>query len=244
MTSKYYLRVSDELQSFTFDIIRDEEELPLSIHYYIGLAHKTYKACVHIEVDVASKYAVLQGVATDSKCSMEGDMRSIHMLVKGALKYVAKKHTLKYYSLDDKAEKQLDNSKSIAITPRLLLQGKEGWYQCHFGAVPTQDTYRILRSLEKHSDKVRKYLAITTKENWGSDDDITSIVEKIIPQYTGAIFGTSWIIQRDIVENYDVIVEEIQYNGTNKKNSIWDPFRWYLRKIVEKPIRRVSNNVN
>ncbi len=156
---KYYIQMSDGANVHTFDIIRDEERLPSSIHYYVGLAYKTYKACVHIEVDMKSKYAVLQGVQTDTECSMEGDFEVIHLLVKGALKHVAKKHSIKYYILEDKAEKHLENGKSIVITPRLLLQGKEGWYQRHFGAVPTQDTFRIIEMLHDNTDKIKRFFA-------------------------------------------------------------------------------------
>lgn len=242
MSSKYYIRVSDGTLSLTFDVTRDEAELPVAIHYYIGLAHKTYKACVHIEADIGRRYAVLQGVAMDSECSMEGDMQTIHLLVKGALKHVAKKHTINHYSLDDKAEKHLSSGKSIAITPRLLLQGKEGWYQRHFGAIPTQDTYRILQSLAKHTEKLNRFSSITMQENWGSDDEIVSVAEKVIPQYAGAIFGTSWIIQRDVVDKYDVAVEELQYGGGGKSNPKWNTFLWYLKKVRENPVRRVRGN--
>lgn len=240
-TVKYYLSVSDGSYEQTFDVVRDEDELPISIHYFVGLAYKTYKACVHIEVDVKSKYAVLQGVQTDSECSMEGDLQSIHMLVKGALKHVAKKHTLKYFTLDDKAEKHLGN-KSIAITPRLLLQGKEGWYQHHFGAVPTQDTYRILQSLSKHKDKIKRNLSITTQDNWGSDNEIVTVAEKIIPNYANAIFGTSWIIQREIVDKYNVTIKEVQYGGANKYKTAWTPPLWYMTN-ASRYIRKISTNV-
>lgn len=239
MTSiKYYIQVSDGNQTHTFDVVRDEEELPRSIHYYIGLAYKTYKACVHIEVDVRSKYGVLQGVQTDSECSMEGDMKTIHMLVKGALKHVANKHMIRYFSLHDTAEKHL-GSKTIVITPRLLLQGKQGWYQKHFGAIPTQDTYRILESLKQHEDKLKQYLPITSQENWGDYTDITEIAEKITSRYANAIFDTTWIIQKDIVDKYDVTVEEIQYGGSGKKQARWNVSKWYLKKIIARPARRI-----
>ena len=232
---KYYIQLSDGTHMHTFDVVQDETELPYSIHYYIGLAHK---ACLHIEVNVRGKYAVLQGVQTDSECSMEGDFEVIHLLVKGALKHVAKKHSIKYYSLEDKTEKHLGNGKSTLITPRLLLQGKEGWYQKYFGAMPTQDTFRILQSLEKHAEKIKRFLPTTTAANWESNEEIREVAERVVPPYALAIFSTSWLIQRDIVDAYNVKVEELQYGG-GKPKPRWIVSKWYLDKIRMRPFRRI-----
>lgn len=240
MTStKFFIQVSDGKTSYTFDTIRDEEELPTSIHYYIGQAHKTYKACVHIEVFVASRTAVLQWIGTDSECSMEGDFDGIVILGKAALKYVANKHSIKNFELDDKAEKYLPKyGKHIAITPRLLLQGQPGWYQRHFGAVPLPQTYAIIQALARRADQIEKYLPITSQLNWGSDDEILKITEKIIPKYTRVILGTSWIIQKAIIDNYDITVEELQYGGGNKKYR-WNVYNSYMKMHKSLPVRRL-----
>lgn len=46
-------------QTFIFDGVRDDDELPDTLHYYIGLSHKTYMAYVHVELDLVNKYAIL-----------------------------------------------------------------------------------------------------------------------------------------------------------------------------------------
>ncbi len=86
--------------------------------------------------------------------------------------------------------------------------------------------------------KSNVFLPITTWENWGSDEEIREIAEKIILPYTWAIFSTSWLIQRDIVDAYDVKVEELQYGGGKPKPK-WNVSKWYFNKVREKPVRRI-----
>lgn len=235
---KFLLQLLNGDQKYTFEAVRDDDELPHTVHYYVGQPHKTYKACVHVEVDIVNKYAVLQWIALDKKCSMEDDWEDIVLLGKAALKYVLHKHpSIQYFSLDDKAEKTIAGGKRIMITARLMLQGQQGWYQKHFEAVPTPDTMRILRAIQKRGDLVQKYLPITTTMNWGNEKEVTSIAEKIIPQYAKRFTGTTWLIPSAVVKGYDVVVVKTSrkpQKGGGGANMV----DWYVRRVMDHVMKK------
>lgn len=233
----FTLHASHNRRTFRFDGMRDDEELPRTTHYYLGQSYKMHKACVHIEVDNKHKYAVLQWVAFDSKCSKDDDFTDIKLLIKAALKYVLQEcPSIRFFSLDDKADKRITVGgvvKYIAITARLLLQGQQGWYQKHFGAVPSADTERILTALQNRKKLIDQYLHITTRENWGSEKEVIEVAEKVIPQYSKVFLGTSWTIPKRIVRAYDVqfrISQELLIGGRAAKK--WNVAKWYQKQAM------------
>lgn len=221
--TEFKIEISNETRSYTFDVYKDEEDKD-TVHYYIGQPKRTYLSCVHIEVDTKYNYAVLQRLHPVEKCSINADMAAIpentHLLLKGTLKYVLEQHpNITHYTLDDKAEKRLRNGKYIIVTARLLLQGRKGWYQRHFGAIPTPDTERIINEIASNQELVTRNLNITTRNGWGDDHEIVEMARLIAPKHSNSILGTSWIIPAESVNNYVINVREVPTGGGLKRSA-------------------------
>jgi len=149
----------------------------------------------HAYTDMSGRvYGQLDHLIYETSCAIDRNMESgndTRNMLAGALKHVATKHPeVEFYSLNDKADKLVKRlNKIVIITPRRLLQGKQGWYQEYFGAMAHPDTERVLSILEKPSTikRIQKNLHITQQMDWGDTNDIEEIAPQILPKSLGLV---------------------------------------------------------
>lgn len=223
LESKFILSVrNSDGRELQFYAVREVEDS--TINYYFGNPQRYNKSCVHISI-----YKDMQGnvhgqidhLLYEASCTIDNNMKAgddTTSMLKGALKYVAKLHpNVSFYSLNDEADK-LINKRRIMITPRILLQGKPGWYQHRFGAQPAPKTQRLLQVLETPDvkKKINEYLHVTTMEGWGDHTQIMELAPHILPKSlsTGYLWGTEWHISRKVAVRYDVSINTVMSGGT------------------------------
>jgi len=196
-------------------------------HIYIVEPRKTAYACVHLVVDDDEDEAVLSGLQYGNRCSTNREMRphkDTLLMLKAGLMYLFRTFPLvKRVSLTDKAS--IATPAKVMLTAKRLLQGREGWYEEHFGAVPdpsSKATMAVLKALANPvaQSRIQEYLPITTQRAWGTPDDIIDYAYRIAKLETNAILGTSWCIHRDQMKTYEksISIHILQSGGASLKS--------------------------
>lgn len=216
---------------------------------YIGEPHRTRDACVYMTVDETNE-ATLDGVQHRISCSIDKELEhgigTVHM-VKGALLFLRKMYPhIEWVYLNDKSTVI---TKKIHITAKRLLQGRKGWYEEHYGAIPMDKWTRgIMNELATPGNqaKIQQYLPITTKKSWGNAEEILTIAKNILPIYHRYIIGTSWGISKDTIDTYyrDISIEvtdDKEQTGGNatkrKKKQLHQSIKKKWNTVAEKSYR-------
>jgi len=236
------LRVQEGNEILEFDMEIERDDAFHSIEIHIGEPHKTYGACIHLSIYDEDDEAILNGLQYGPKCSTIRNMRrhvdTLRMLKAGLIYIFRTYPRIKHVSLTDKAAVGGANAK-IMLTAKRLLQGKKGWYEEHFGAVPDPQNKSTISTLKALSNplaqaKILTYLPITTQRTWGTPNDIIEYASCIAKLQTNAILATSWLILRNQIENYerDLIVQTLTTGGTSLKASQKRLLRAVNRKAI------------
>lgn len=221
------------------------------VHYYIGNPHKYTNSCVHVSIYRAGGegnkklYGQIDHLMYEQTCTIDGRMEQgndTRMMLMGALLYIAKEHPeVDSYSLQDEADKLVrvgigQVSKRILITPRRLLQGKMGWYQEHFGAIPEPRTERLVDSLKKRDSirKIKEYMPITQRMDWGEYSEISEVASRILPknQPIHSLWGTTWYIPRDVILSYAEKVSVHADDMVWKGGALMKSYRYMQQKHI------------
>jgi len=126
------------------------------------------------------------------------------LLMQIALSYVSQKHpSIMEYEIQDDTFVNVPGYP--LITARRLLQGEKGWYEEHFGAIPT---YRTIRLLDWLRDPVRALLIPEKEKIWWSASNVMKVCSLIGCPYS--VIGTTWCIQKN-----SIIEKEMQSGGAN-----------------------------
>jgi len=158
---------------------------------------------VAIEAEAYLLISIYEGVANIN------DYTNGHiLLMQIALSYVSQKHpTIIDYEIQDDTFVNVPGYP--LITARRLLQGEKGWYEEHFGAIPTQRTILLLDWLR---DPEHRLLFPKEKENsWWSPSNVMKVCSLIGCPYS--VIGTTWCIHKKSIIEFE---KEIRCGGANE----------------------------
>jgi hypothetical protein len=176
---------------------------------------------IHIPNNKRETTAYLASVNYYKDCAknFESNRGTSHM-IKTALQYVIDNNkNITHVELKDTTIINRDINPSIVdpfyITTRRLLLGQKGWYEEKCGAVPINDTVRILQFLKMNRHLFEKEIpSHEPKEIW-TEKYTSHIIEKICNKTSTqhfrlletALYFTEWAIPRETIANYKIRYE-------------------------------------
>jgi hypothetical protein len=226
----------DDVLEFAMEIERDDNFQ--STELYIGEPHKTYGACIHLSIYDDDDEAVLNGLQYGPKCSI---------VLKAGLIYLFRTYpSVQRVSLTDKAA--VGAPTKMMLSAKRLLQGRKGWYEEHFGAIPnpeSRSTMNVIKALKQPfaQNQIQFFLPITTQRTWGTAEEIIDYAYRIAKLDTNAILGTSWLIHRDHAATYerDIHVRVLDNaatsgGGSSPPSTLKAPRKRLLRAVNRKAL--------
>jgi len=224
MAELKYLRTDHYVFPMTF------QKLGSITYIHVGNPRHRPQPCVELMVRRGGT-ATLQGVAYHSTCAtvpMEANAGTKEM-VRAALKYAATAYPhVRRFDVQDETHVRTPTGMHV-ITPRRLLTGRPGFFQEHFGALPSGDTRDILAALRAKHVCVRS-------EDWSPDAVIQHAADAGLSQY--CLFGTTWTISRATALAYDVTAELAdQVGGAMRTRRAHEAWLCSIRTRVERPLR-------
>ena len=216
MSIFFELQVRDNTEEYSFHVEKKIEEN--TITYYAGNMSGA-SACMIITYNTKVKHAQIQGLSYYPECSINKKLKAsvgTKLMFKGVLKLVLLDlPNIRKFELVDQATKFLNKySKKIQITPRRLLLEHPGWYQEHFGALPTKMTLENIKKITK------KVVLDEVDSHWGSFEDIMKLLQEngVPPENIHELFCTHWYIPAGVVRDYGVSIQSKQITvGGGKK---------------------------
>ena len=190
----------------------------VQIYQFVAMSKQPYPC---IKISIYKGVANIDTLNYYANCSLSEKLLdkaigTIYMM-KTALAYVSQRHsTIMEYEIQD--ETFVNMPGKPLITARRLLQGEKGWYEEHFGAIPTQRTVLLLDWLRDPQhfllfrDKIPK-----VEKTWWSASNVMKVCSLIGCPYS--VIGTTWCIQKNSIINYNItyIEKEMQSGGANDK---------------------------
>lgn len=136
-----------------------------------------------------------------------------HIMLRGALKFIVNTfpHINKIVLTDTSSKIRT----RVLLTPKRIILGEPGWYQIHFGAVPTKASKDIIKSLHNEIRKIDK--SMVAKQSWGTAEDLKYPLNKLD--------GMEWEILRQTIDNYDVTYKSTQAQSLQNGGSVSIP-KW------------------
>jgi hypothetical protein len=245
------LAVRTPSKTYEFEIVLEKDD-DHGVHYFIGRPTLRTGACVWIEVHEGPgkiMEATLHGIGYHKSCSTTRDLeegRGTIAMLQGALRYVLEKHPkVDRVALTDNAYKYVKSLNTrVLITPRRLFQGKQGWYQEHFGASPAdRNTVQLLRLLQKNKDNLHVIAPEANNDGWGTYQDIQAAMDRLTSSQGARIFHTSWYIPRKAIMEYAVGRECHQSVSTCASGgSTIKSTQGFTNKVKRKVMRNVGWN--
>lgn len=204
--------------SGTFTMMEDIDAFH-DIEIEVGDVSSRFGACITILIDQSETYGMIQRAAYRPSCEINGKMEPHEgtiLMLQGALRYVFQKYkTLKFVSLSDKSTVVMQD---IHITAKRLLQKRQGWYQEWLGAIPDErhmPTMRLMKVLA-NMRPTKQDITTMNERKWGSTKEIEEMARRYLGKSSDAIIGTSWIITRKAVKQYNVETKVVVHRDTSR----------------------------
>ena len=196
------------IENYIFKMIIDEDFTNYILRF---TSNTTNEPCIIIFINKENQTeATLEKVFHSEGCSysetpLENKNGTI-LMIQTALKIaydIFKK--IKYFKLKDMSFRYNQTIKdNVWITPRRLLQEKEGWYEEYLGATPTNDTKRLKLIIKKTHEKINEYIP-KNDLTWWTTKNILEVTMRIDGNFlTNNILATYWFINIKKISEYNI----------------------------------------
>lgn len=200
---------------FVFPIYIEEDGDNVEI--FIGTSSRRRMPCIHISLYGHS--AVLQDLVFAKRLMSKGNS-SIVVMLKAVLKWFFTKYPfVQYIEFMDKSYYNTDKGRMMLSEKMVLTEGRT-WYMKHFGSEPHSpealNAYKKYKSVYVRQGNAMKHYnsSVYTYQN----------LQKIIDTYPvlngNMISTTSWKINKQTIQEYDVNPIESQTGGGKHKISL------------------------
>lgn len=200
--------------AYTF-AVHEDSEYGVNIIEFVSLQKQPYP-CVKITV---SQYgANLEALNYYSSCSirqktLEKADGTVTML-RVAIQYVFDKFVdLQEISVQDETHIEMDGKP--LITASRLLEGKQGWYEEHFGAIPVGNTIGVVDYLRRNRHLFANRIP-NEPRTWWLPERVMRVSADIRVPYS--VIGTTWKILRTNAMESRITYNIVHLGGSIKVN--------------------------
>lgn len=202
-------------EPYAFDVIIDQDDDDkLSVLTCVSRQKQPFP-CVQILIpfretnDVRAELRMLNYYASCSvnQKSLEKGGGTVHM-VKTALLYMIDTYPyIRYVDVEDNTFIDVPrNTEKPLITPRRLIQGKQGWYEEHLKAVPDGHTANLKTYFQKKQirEKIDALLG-NDSENplWWTPTQIKNVMNQLpLVKGIGDLTASNWVIHSNVIQDY------------------------------------------